>query len=255
MTIRSALYVGEVFHRRTRPREHTLRYRVFTLLVDLQELDALAARTWLLSRNRWNLLSIHDRDFGERAGEPLPAYVARVLSEAGEHRAPSRILMSCYPRVLGYEFNPLTLFYCLDDSGDVFGVVHEVHNTFGERHTYVLQPEFRTSASDALWIHQQGSKALFVSPFAQMNMHYEFRLNVPDERQVVVIRAFDEKGQWLTASYTASRLPLEAAQLLRCFVTLPLLTVKVIAAIHWEAARLWLKRVPWFTHKPKTTDH
>lgn len=257
MSARSCLYVGQVFHRRTRPREHVLRYRVFSLLVDLDELDTLAATVGPFSRNRFNLLSLHDTDFGDGGGEPLAHQVGRALTAAGIATVPDRILLSCYPRVLGYAFNPISLFYCLDGEERVFAVVHEVHNTFGERHAYALAVDPPLGVDDAgagaegRWIRQGADKALFVSPFNHMDMRYEFRLDVPAERQTLAIRVFDDTGPFLTASYVAVRRPFETRQLLALLARFPLMTFKVTAGIHWEAARLWCKRVPWFTHRPK----
>ena len=256
MSPRSCLYVGQVFHRRTRPRVHVLRYRVFSLLLDLDEIDDVARRVKPFSRNRFNLVAFHDADFGRGADEPLARHVARELDAAGIDGVPARILLSCYPRVLGYAFNPLSLFYCLDAEDRVFAVVHEVHNTFGERHAYALavDPPRRPvpDGTSGRWIRQRADKALFVSPFNHMDMRYEFRLDVPDERQVIAIRVFDDAGHFLTASYAAARRPLDTRRLLGVIATLPLMTFKVVAGIHLEAMRLWLKRVPWFTHVPKS---
>lgn len=253
MSLSSCLYVGQVYHRRTRPKEHKLRYSVFTLLLDLDEIDELARSHWLFSRNRFNLFSFRDSDFGEQPHETLPNYVNRKLSESGIHTLPTQILLSCYPAVLGFVFNPLSLFYCLDENGRCFAIVHEVHNTFRERHAYVL-PVLPTTAGDGQWIHQQADKQLFVSPFAQMGMQYQFRLNQPGLRQVVVIRASDEQGLLITASYTADRKLISTSRLLRYFFTYPLLSMKVVFGIHWEALRLYIKGVPWFKHQPKSTS-
>ncbi|NND91125.1 MAG: DUF1365 family protein [Granulosicoccus sp.] len=250
MSFKSRLYAGQVYHKRTRPREHTLRYSVFTLLLDLDEIEHLASRLWLFSHNRFNLFSFYDSDFGDQSGRSLSEFVHARLSEAGIHEVPARILLSCYPRVAGFAFNPLSLFYCLDTDDRCVAVIHEVHNTFGERHCYVL-PVKPDAATTSDWIHQRADKALFVSPFAQLGMHYQFRLNMPDDRQVVVIRASDDEGLLITASYTAVRKPLTAARLGRYFLTCPLLGVKVVLGIHWEALRLWCKGVPWFRHQPK----
>ena len=247
MTFQSCVYSGQVFHRRTRPAEHKLRYSVFSLLLDLSEIDQLASSLWLFSRNRFNLFSFHDRDFGERESEPLMAFVRRSLASAGISGVPERVLLSCYPRVLGYGFNPLSLFYCLDGQGRCFAVIHEVHNTFRERHWYVLPVEDEASQ----WINQRADKQLFVSPFAHMGMHYKFRLNLPGSRQVVVIRASDQEGLLITASYTADRQTLSAACLAKLFFMIPFLSAKVILGIHWEALKLWLKGVPLFKHLPK----
>lgn len=252
MTLRSRLYVGQVYHKRNRPKQHVLRYSVFTLLIDLEELPELDRRFWLFSHNRFNLLSFHDRDWGDAEGntqELLVDYVTRRLRSAGIGQKPARTLLSCYPRVLGHAFNPLSLFYCLDEHDKCFAVIHEVHNTFGERHCYVLPVV--PDESNSPWIKQSVDKALFVSPFAHMGMHYEFRLNQPDQKQVIVIRASDEKGLVVTASYTANQKVLGTSQLLKVFLRMPLLGAKVVGGIHWEAFKLWVKGVPFFKHEPK----
>lgn len=248
MTLRSSLYVGQVYHKRMRPKVHILKYSVFSLLIDLSEIETLVHKFWLFSHNRFNLLSFHDRDFGEMPGESLNAYVERSLRQAGIHTMPTRILLSSYPRVLGHAFNPLSLFYCLDKNDECYAVVHEVHNTFGERHAYVL-PVNDTDSGD--WIHQSAHKSLFVSPFAHMGMQYHFRFNLPAEKQVIVIRASDDQGLVITASYIAMRQVLCASQLLKVFLRTPLLGAKVVSGIHWEALKLWVKGVPFFKHQPK----
>ena len=252
MNFRSTLYSGHVFHKRLRPREHALKYSVFSMLLDLAEIEDIASKLWLFSHNRFNLLSFHDRDFGEGRNETLREYIERKLRGHGIQSQPARVLLSCYPRVLGHAFNPLSLFYCLDDKGSCFAVVHEVHNTFGERHAYVL-PVVAAAEDDETWIVQSTDKELFVSPFAHMDMSYEFRLNLPAERQVVVIRVLDEQGLVLTASYTAKKELLSSPQLLKHFLTYPLLGAKVVVGIHWEALKLWVKGVPYFKHEPKQT--
>lgn len=249
------------------------------MLLALDEIDELTRKLWLFSRNRWNLFSFYDKDFGqlepdkpsaastsekseeeisaEKIGagkiveeESLEQYVCRQLREAGIQVKPHRILLSCYPRVCGYTFNPLSLFYCLDQHDKPFAILHEVHNTFGERHTYALSVSDQERQSDS-WIHQATDKALFVSPFAHMDMHYQFRLNLPQEKQVLVIRAHDEKGHLLTASYTAQRRAFSASVLLAYFFWFPMMTFKIMFGIHWEALRLWVKKVPWFSHQSK----
>lgn len=249
MTLLSRLYVGRVYHKRFKPKVHSLSYGVFSLLLDLSEIDQIAASLWLFSRNRFNLFSFHDKDFGRSSNETLEYYVHRSLNAAGIEQIPARILLSCYPRVLGHAFNPLSLFYCLDDNDNCYAVIHEVHNTFGERHSYVL-PAIAAESTDR-WIHQDAGKKLFVSPFASMGLHYRFRLNQPDEKQVILIRVNDEQGVLITAGYTARQLPLTASQLLKVFIRFPLLGAKVVGGIHWEALKLWLKGIPLFKHQPK----
>ncbi|MGQ7845687.1 DUF1365 domain-containing protein [Granulosicoccus sp. 3-233] len=252
MTFASRLYAGQVFHCRRRPKVHRLRYSVFSLLLDLDEIDDLQRQLWLFSRNRFNLFSFHDEDFGDGSGDSLKLQVKNRLLAAGMAETPVKVLLSCYPRVLGHAFNPLSLFYCLDGEGRCMAIVHEVHNTFGERHCYVLPVDLQAGGTPR-WIHQRADKALFVSPFAQMDMQYDFRLNLPAERQVIVIRASDPQGLLITASYVAHRECITATRLLRCFLVYPLLGAKVVAGIHWEAFVLWCKGVPWFRHQPKTS--
>lgn len=250
MSLRSSLYVGQVYHKRLRPKVHVLKYSVFSLLIDLSEVETLVRVFWLFSHNRFNLLSFHDSDFGETAGESLTEYVKRNLTQSGIHAMPTRILLSCYPRVMGHAFNPLSLFYCLDENDKCYAVVHEVHNTFGERHAYVL-PVNNDDFRNGDWIRQNADKSLFVSPFAHMGMQYEFRLNQPADKQVIVIRASDDQGLVITASYTAMRQVLSTSQLLKVFLRTPLLGAKVVCGIHWEALKLWVKGVPLFKHQPK----
>jgi len=250
MSLRSRLYVGQVYHKRLRPKVHVLKYTVFSLLVDLSEVSTLTQRFWLFSHNRFNLISFYDSDFGESLNETLEAYIKRNLRQAGIELTPARILVSFYPRVLGHAFNPLSLFYCLDENNNCYAVVHEVHNTFGERHAYVL-PVVEDEKTDQYWIHQRADKSLFVSPFADMNMQYEFRLNQPAQRQVIVIRASDEQGLVITASYAAQRHVLSSSQLLKVFLRIPFLGAKVVIGIHWEALKLWIKGIPFFKHRPK----
>lgn len=269
--MKSALYRGHVYHKRRRPKTHVLRYRVFSLLLNLEEVQDLSKRIKFFSHNRWNLFSFYDTDHGEEKTESLRSFVSRKLRSAGITEQASTIMLSCYPRVCGYTFNPLSVFYCLNADGKAFAILHEVNNTFGERHVYVLPVEEEnderigsqsSTASDALsgaqslaaaqnWINQAADKALFVSPFTHMNMHYKFRLNVPGEKQVVVVKAYDEDGPLLTASYTANRQSFNTSTLLRYFFVFPALTVKITLGIHFEAFLLFVKKVPGFAHQSK----
>lgn len=275
--MRSCLYAGVVYHKRFKPRIHVLNYSVFSVFLDLAEIEHVDNKIWFFSHNRFNLVSLHDKDFGESPTEGLPEYVGRKLTDAGIHTKPARVLLSCYPKVMGFVFNPLSLFYCFDENDQCFAIVHEVHNTFGERHAYVLPARHDSPTSEHLlakghaedtdqlegqtvnthceaWVDQQTKKELFVSPFAHMGMNYRFRLNIPGERQVIIIRASDDHGLLITASYTAKRMPLDSTQLAKFFFKIPLLTLKVVAGIHWEALRLWAKGVPLFKHQPKSIN-
>ncbi len=235
----SALYRGEVTHRRLRPREHRLRYRVFWLLLDLAELDRIDDRMRLLSRNRFNLLGFHDRDHGDGSGTPLRNQVEALLRREGVDIGGGAVRLLTMPRVLGYVFNPISLYYCHGANGRLAAVIYEVTSTFGERHAYVLP----MASGDADVIRQGARKALHVSPFMGMDMRYAFRGHAPAERMALTIDGSDSDGLLIVAAMTGRRHALTDRTILRAALSTPFLTVKVIAAIHWEALKLWLKGV------------
>lgn len=234
----SALYRGEVTHRRLRPREHRLRYRVFWLLLDLAELDRIADRSRWLSRNRFNLLSFHDRDHGDGSAKPLRAQAVALLQREGLDIGDGAIRLLTMPRVLGYVFNPISLYYCHGPDGRLVAMIYEVTSTFGERHAYVLP-----AGPGGAIFRQVARKALHVSPFMGMDMHYAFRGSAPAEGMRLVIDGHDADGLLIATAMHGRRHPLTDGALLRASLSTPLLTLKVIAAIHWEALKLWLKGV------------
>jgi DUF1365 family protein len=241
----SALYLGKVGHHRRSPREHRLEYRVFSLLLDLDELPTLDARLRLFSHNRFGLLSVLDRDHGPGDGAPLAPYVRTLLAEAGVADADGPIRLLCYPRVLGYVFNPLSVYYCYRRDGRLRALVYEVNNTFGERHSYLIP----VVEDDGTLIHQACDKAFYVSPFLPMNCTYYFRVQPPGERLSLAIHETHDGQPILDAWLTARRTPLTDAGLLRAIISMPLLTLKVTAGIHWEAFKLWRKGIPLFRHR------
>ncbi|MBV9557896.1 MAG: DUF1365 family protein [Pseudolabrys sp.] len=236
---RSRLYVGSVMHRRVKPRVHRLRYRVFWLLLDLDEVRQIGSRLWLFSAERFNLFSFRTRDHGDGSQRPLRAQVEQQLSKAGIDIKGGRIELLCMPRILGYGFNPISVYYCYGADDALAALIYQVHNTFGERHSYLIKVE----RADTGMVLQRCDKTFYVSPFLGMDMSYEFRVVPPAERAVVSILGSDANGPLITASLAGERRALDDMNLLRVFATHPLLTLKVIAGIHWEALRLWLKGV------------
>lgn len=247
MTAASALYRGTVTHRRLRPIVHRLKYRVFWLLLDLDEVDGLARRLRLFSHNRFNLLSFHDRDHGDGSGAALRPQVETWLKRAGIDLEGGSIRLLTMPRVLGYVFNPISLYYVHRPDGAAAAMVYEVTSTFGVRHAYVIPVPPEDQATGL--IRQGAAKALYVSPFMGMEMDYEFRGHAPGERLDLTIDGLDAEGVLITAAMTGRRSPLTDAGLLSAAGAVPFLTLKVVAAIHWEALKLWLKRVP-LTRRP-----
>jgi DUF1365 family protein len=238
VTLRSSLYLGSVMHRRLRPRTHHFRYRAFWLLLDLDELDRLSSRLRWFSYNRPNVFSLYDADHGDGSAMPLRIQIERELIEAGVDLAGGPIRLLCMPRTLGYCFNPLSIFFCHRTDGTLAAIVYQVHNTFSERHSYVIPIERDSNA-----LHQRCRKLFYVSPFMDMDMRYDFRITGPDGRIVVGICASSSEGPVLNAVLAGAREPLTDRNLSRVFMRIPAITLKVMAAIHWEALKLWAKRI------------
>lgn len=265
------MYEGQVFHKRFHPKLHSLRYSVFAFWLDPLRLTQLSRNNRWVSHNRFNLFSIYDRDFagGNLAG--VHNYLIEQLEPLGDISELAHIRLLCYPRMFGYAFNPICVYYCYTEPGDLMAVVYEVNNTFGESTTYpflVVSGSASTETIDergqtvcpepttanSVTIHGC-AKDMHVSPFTPMDMHYQFKLHVPDTRISVGIRLYDSKGTMLTASFSGKRLNISDGRLLRNVFYYPFMTFKVTAGIHWEALKLWIKKIPWFPHttQKKTT--
>ena len=235
----SCLYFGRVMHARLRPFRHHFAYRVFSLYVDLDELPALDRRLRLFSYNRWNLFSLRDRDLGPRDGGSLKTWIARHLTAAGIDLGGGRVRLLCFPRLLGYAFNPLSVWFCYDAEERLVAVLYDVSNTFGESHGYLFPVAPDRAPGQA--IEQQCAKRLYVSPFMDMSATYRFRLGEPGARLAIRIDQEDAEGRGFVATHTARRAPLRDSTLLRACFAYPLMTLKVIGGIHWEALHLWRK--------------
>ncbi len=229
----SCLYAGDVVHRRLKPLRHELRYRVFNFFADVDELPQLAGRLKLFSYNRFNLFSIDDRKHGPGDGTPIHEFVWSLVRAANAGDVVKNVFMFCYPRVLGYVFNPLTVYYGVDSTGKLCLMIYEVNNTFGERHCYVIPvDESGTQSCD---------KKFYVSPFNPVAGHYDFKIQPPDDELKLGITLSAEQGPCLKAWFYGARLPLTDANLLRSFLSLPMMPLKIIGGIHWEAIKLWIK--------------
>lgn len=236
------LYAGHVMHHRLRPVDHRFVYRTVYLLLDIDRLEELDRRHRLLSVDRPNLFAFSTRDHGPRNGSPLRPWVVQQLRRHGLGEADGAIRLLCLPRFLGYVFNPLSVYYCYDREGRLRALVHEVKNTFGEQHPYVLPVE-EDGAGSAI-IRQSCAKDFYVSPFIEMAARYHFRLSPPGERIAVAIREQVDGATALVATLSGKRRPLSDRALAMAALRHPFLTQKVIAGIHWEALRIWLKGAP-----------
>ena len=241
MSEAAAIYFGDVVHARLRPKRHKLHYRVFSLLVDLDRLPELGRSLRLFSHNRLNLFSFHDSDHGPGDGRPLAAHLRALLAQAGLDRFGHRLWLLGYPRMLGYVFNPLSVYFCFDGAGRLGAVAYEVNNTFRERKTYLLAAQQRPGAGD---VHHACDKSFHVSPFNAGHGRYSFHIAPPGARVAVGVALRDERGPLMRAHFAGERRAISDAALTSLALRYPLMTLKVIGGIHLEAFRLWRKGVP-----------
>jgi uncharacterized protein len=250
--VKSAIYAGQVFHRRFRPRAHHLRYNLFQCLFDLDEIDHIAARCHLFSRNRFNLFSFHDGDFGDRSGRPLRPQIEELVRRTGQEPDGGPIRLLTMPRMLGHVFNPLSVWFCHRRDGSLATIIYEVTNTFKERHSYVIPVP--SGEARAQLIRQACDKAFYVSPFMDIDMRYDFTVEPPMERTRVVVAGGDGEGPLIVAAFQGTRRELGDGALLAAFLRHPLLSLKVVAGIHVEALWLFLKRIGVRRHVPSGGD-
>lgn len=240
-----AIAFGHVMHERLRPVRHRFQYRVFFLRVPLSSLDGLRLR-WL-SVDRFNVFSLRRADFGARDGSDLEGWVRGVLADHGIAAA-GEIVLQAFPRVLGYAFNPIATFTCHDRDGRVRAVLCQVSNTFGERHNYLVAH----ADGGPIDAHHEmaAAKVFHVSPFCRVEGRYRFRFGGKAPRTWTRIDYDDASGPLIATVVHGHEEPLDDARLARAFFAYPLMTLGVIARIHWQALRLWARRVPWFA-KPQ----
>ncbi|WP_067270940.1 DUF1365 domain-containing protein [Mitsuaria sp. 7] len=279
VALHSAIYRGRVMHQRLKPLRHRLQYRMFTLLLDIDELPALHARLRWFSVGRFNLFSFRPSDHGDGTATDVPGLRAHIDARLALAGLPigGAIRLLAMPRLLGYAFNPLSVWFCDGPDGALRAIVYEVNNTFGERHSYLIEVD--EAQRTAPLIEQRSGKRLYVSPFLGMALQYRFRIEPPRERLSIGV-SVHERGEGvgeatvgdgvgrsageadrttegaavLNARLDAAHTPLTDGALLGLLVTHPLLTLKVVVGIHWEALRLWLKGAK-LQQRPAAPDH
>ena len=245
----SSIYNGTVVHKRFKPKIHFFRYKVFSLLIDLSELSTLDKKINFFSYNRFNLISFFDKDHGERDGTSLIEWVKKNLRENNIDAEEIKIKLLCYPRILGYVFNPLSVFYIYNNNEKLISILYEVKNTFGEQHTYIFKIE-----NDNLLQHNC-EKKFHVSPFIEMNCNYFFRILKPSEKISVIIDQYQSNEKILFASQDGIRADLTSAELIKSYLKHPLMTFKIISAIHFEAFKLWTKGIKFIKKKLKVKNN
>ena len=234
----SCIYNGEVTHTRFKPVRHFLKYKTFSLLVDLDEINYLDRSISIFSHNKFNVFSFYDKDHGERDGGDLKEWVLTNISKFNIKGKIDKIKLLCYPRIFGYVFNPLSIFFIYDTDSNPIAILYEVKNTFGEQHTYV----FKINIKDQ-HISNNCKKKFYVSPFMDLESKYFFKVLIPKERLSVIIDQRDKEGKLLFASQDGERVKISSKNLLISYLKHPLMTLKIISAIHYEALKLWIKGV------------
>jgi uncharacterized protein len=248
MMTRPSLLIGHVMHRRLRPVVNAFAYPVF--FVQLPLLDLKSANCPIFSVDRSNLLSFQQKDHGPRDGSPLLPWIQSLLRQRGLPDD-GEIVLQCFPRVLGYVFNPVSLWFCRDRCGDLIAVLAEVSNTFGGRHSYLLHNADHSPLREGQTL--SASKAFHVSPFCEVEGGYRFRFHLQRNCPVVRIDYDDAEGELLLTSISGRRRAWSTGALLAAFLRMPVLTAGVMFRIHWQAFRLWLKGVPFHGSKSNFT--
>jgi uncharacterized protein len=245
-----ALYPARIMHRRHVPPFYRWVYRLFYLLIDIDRLDAVATGLRLFSVDRFNLVSLRRRDFGDQSGD-LRGWAERTLAQHGVEVAGGRIRLLCLPRIFGYGFNPISVWYCEHSDGSLRAIIAEVHNTFGERHHYVL-----ASGGSPLPYQRavEKEKCFHVSPFFDLQGRYRFTISEPGTRLRVAIHETRDGAPLMGATLAAEQRTLSDAQLLSHVLRMPWMTLKVMLGIHWEALKLWLRGARFHT-KPTPPEH
>ena len=246
----SCIYNGQVIHKRFKPKEHFFKYKVFSLLLDLSELQLLEKELKIFSYNKFNILSFYDIDHGPRDGTSLISWVKENLNNNNINSNEIRIKLLCYPRVWGYIFNPLSIFFVYDKNSKLISILYEVKNTFGEQHTYV----FKIDKDNQLFEHSC-KKKFHVSPFIEMNCLYYFKILKPTDKLSVVINQNDDSGKLLFASQDGLKNELNNKNLMISYISNPLMSFKIIGAIHFEAFKLWIKGIKYVKKKFKIKNN
>ena len=246
----SCIYNGQVIHKRFKPKEHFFKYKVFSLLLDLSELSLLDKELKIFSYNKFNILSFYDIDHGPRDGTSLISWVKANLNNNNINSNEIKIKLLCYPRVLGYIFNPLSIFFVYDKNSNLISILYEVKNTFGEQHTYV----FKINKDNQLLEHSC-KKKFHVSPFIEMNCLYYFKILKPTDKLSVVINQNDDSGKLLFASQDGLKNELNNKNLMISYISNPLMSFKIIGAIHFEAFKLWIKGIKLVKKKFKIKNN
>jgi len=246
----SFIYTGNVVHKRFKPKIHFFKYKVFSLLIDLSEIHLLDKDLKIFSYNKFNIISFYDKDHGPRDGSSVKNWVIDNLKKNNIDTNDIQIKLLCYPRIFGYVFNPLSVFYVYDKNLNLISILYEVKNTFGEQHTYVFKSDINNNL-----VQHMCKKKFHVSPFIEMDCVYFFRLLKPGNKISVIIDQNDNEGKILYASQDGVKSEITNANLTKSYLKHPLMTFKIILAIHFEAFKLWSKGIKFIKKKFKIKNN
>ena len=246
----SSIYIGNVIHKRFKPKIHFFKYKVFSILLDISEIDILDKSLKIFSYNKFNIVSFYDADHGPRDGTSIKEWVIKNLNDNRINTENIKIKLLCYPRIFGYVFNPLSVFFIYNKNSELISILYEVKNTFGEQHTYV----FKTKENEN-YIKHTCKKKFHVSPFIEMDCTYFFKILKPSEKISVIIDQYDEEGKLLYASQDGDRIELNNKNLVLSYLRHPLMTFKIIVAIHFEAFKLWTKGIKFIKKRFKIKNN
>jgi len=243
----SALYFGWVRHRRFRPVRHEFQYPIFMAFLEIHRIPELMQVSRLASYNRWNWASFYDSDHFGDVQKPLPQRIHEDAARHGIELPEGKIFLLTHLRYLGYNFNPVSFYYCFDRRAQLRFILAEVNNTFGETQNYWLSPANQVTTSEKARSYKF-SKTFHVSPFMPMNCRYHWTFTPPAESLVVQTNVAENDEALFDSTLRLERSPWSAESLRNALLRFPWVTAKTIAAIHWEAARLYLKKVPVVHH-------
>ena len=246
----SSIYIGNVIHKRFKPKIHFFKYKVFSILLDISEIDILDKSLKIFSYNKFNIVSFYDVDHGPRDGTSIKEWVIKNLNDNRINTENIKIKLLCYPRIFGYVFNPLSVFFIYNKNSELISILYEVKNTFGEQHTYI----FKTKENEN-YIKHTCKKKFHVSPFIEMDCTYFFKILKPSEKISVIIDQYDEEGKLLYASQDGDRIELNNKNLVLSYLRHPLMTFKIIVAIHFEAFKLWTKGIKFIKKRLKIKNN
>ena len=246
----SFIYTGNVVHKRFKPKIHFFKYKVFSLLIDLSEIHLLDKDLKIFSYNKFNIISFYDKDHGPRDGSSVKNWVIDNLKKNNIDTNDIQIKLLCYPRIFGYVFNPLSVFYVYDRNLNLISILYEVKNTFGEQHTYVFKSDINNNL-----VQHMCKKKFHVSPFIEMDCIYFFRLLKPGNKISVIIDQNDKEGKILYASQDGIKSEITNSNLTKSYLKHPLMTFKIILAIHFEAFKLWSKGIKFIKKKFKIKNN